>query len=348
MLMKTETTQTSAPLVWVLQTARAGDSAQARALADALGWPYELKTLRFNSLFHVPNKLLGATLMSVAPEAREALSPPWPDLVIGVARRTVPAARWIRAQAGGHTKLVQLGRPRLDPSHFDLVISTPQYGLPARSNVLSLPVPIHAPIAPDETDLNRWSEHLSHLPRPWTAVVLGGAPWPFRFDGAVLQDLAARLNALSEGKGSCIICSSPRTPAGASDALAKLLKAPSFAHTWSANAPNPYKAVLQLADQLVVSGDSASMLAEACSTGKPVYIFDLPNRTLSRTTASIGRVLSRTGLIHPPRDMRAVHTQLTGQGQAQLLGAQAKGSLTQLPNQLQIARSHVVNLFEGS
>ncbi len=347
MLMKPETTQAHAPLVWVLQTARAGDSAQARALAEALGWPYVLKSLRFNALFHVPNRLLGSTLVSLTPETRKALSPPWPDLVIGVARRTVPAARWIQAQAGGHTKLVQLGRPRLDPAHFDLVISTPQYGLPVRSNVLNLPVPIHAPIAPTETDLGYWTEHLGHLPRPWTAVILGGAPWPFRFDQAVLQDLAARLNSLTKGEGSCIICSSPRTPEGSPDALAGLVKMQSFAHTWAPDVPNPYRSVLQLADQLVVSGDSASMLGEACSTGKPVYIFDLPNRPLSRATASVGRALSRTGLIHLPRDMRALHAKLTEQGNAQVLGAESKAPHTRLPNQLTTASTRVKTLFEG-
>ena len=36
MLMKTDPAQSTKPLVWVLQTARAGDSAQARALADAV------------------------------------------------------------------------------------------------------------------------------------------------------------------------------------------------------------------------------------------------------------------------------------------------------------------------
>lgn len=346
MLMKSETTQASAPLVWVLQTARAGDSAQARALADALGWPYELKTLSFNSLFNVPNRLLGASLMSLTAEARKALSPPWPDLVIGVARRTVPPARWIQAQAGGHTKLVQLGRPRLDPSHFDLVISTPQYGLPNRNNVLNLPVPVHPPISPAPSELDYWAEQLGHLPRPWTAVILGGAPWPFRLDRATLQNLAGQLNALTQGNGACIICSSPRTPVGAPDALAALLKTQSFAHSWTTDAPNPYRPILQLADQLVVSGDSASMLGEACATGNKVYIFDLPNRPLSRTTARIGRALSRVGLLNPPRDMRAVHARLTGEGHARLLGTDEANAPTRLPNQLQTASLRVTQLFE--
>ncbi len=171
-------------------------------MADAVGWRSELKTLQFNQLFHVPNRLLGASLISLTNAAKASLQPPWPDLVIGVARRTVPIARWIREQTNGRTKLVQIGRPRLDPEYFDLVISTPQYGVKPRANVLSLPVPIHPPIAVSSEDLTHWEGEFSALPRPWTGVILGGAPWPFKFDAAALNTLAAKINALTKGAGS--------------------------------------------------------------------------------------------------------------------------------------------------
>ena len=41
---------------------------------------------------------------------------------------------------------------------------------------------------------------------------------------------------------------------------------------------NPYYGYLALADQLVVTGESTSMLAEANATGKPLFIFDLGNK----------------------------------------------------------------------
>lgn len=347
MLTKSDTAQTTTPLVWVLQTARAGDSAQARALAEDLGWPYELKTLRFNKLFNVPNRLLGASLVSLTKEAKQALAPPWPDLVIGVARRTVPAARWVRAQSGGHTKIVQVGRPRLDPSFFDLVISTPQYGLPARPNVLNLPVPVHPNTTPSEPDLTHWAEQFSALPRPWTAVILGGAPWPFSFDEPAMQKMAAQVNALTGGTGSCIVCSSPRTPHGAADAVASKLSGSTFASSWSKDAPNPYHALLTSSDRLVICGDSASMLGEACATGKPVFIYDLPSRPFSDTTARVGTAISRTGLITPPRDMRAIHRGLLEHGHALALGAPDAGSTCPLPNQVSAASQRVAALFKA-
>ncbi len=346
MLMKPDTTQTTTPRVWVLQTTRAGDSAQARALAEALDWPYELKTLRFNKLFNVPNRLLGESLVSLTPEARKALAPPWPDLVIGVARRTVPAARWVRAQSGGHTKLVQMGRPRLDPSFFDLVISSPQYGVPSRPNVLNLPVPVHPPFAPSNDELAHCTSQFGGLPRPWTAVILGGSPWPFRLDGAALSDMATKINMLTEGAGACIVCGSPRTPSGAPEALAAELQGPALAMSWTKQDFNPYPAILCVCDQLVNCGDSASMLGEACSTGKPVFIYDLPKRHFSKATAALGHVLSQTGLINAPRNMHAVHRELIDNGHATLLGASNTAASLRLPNQVNTASQRVAALFE--
>ncbi|NNF77681.1 MAG: nucleoside-diphosphate sugar epimerase [Rhizobiales bacterium] len=345
--MKSDTAQTTTPLVWVLQTARAGDSAQARALAEELGWPFELKTLRFNKLFNVPNRLLGASLVSLTQEAKRTLAPPWPDLVIGVARRTVPAARWVRAQSGGRTKIVQVGRPRLDPSFFDLVISTPQYGMPSRPNVLNLPVPVHPTTPSSNVDLAYWTERFSALPRPWTALILGGAPWPFRFDEPAMQELAAQVNALTGGSGTCIVCSSPRTPQGAADAIASLLEGSTFAYNWSKDGPNPYHALLASSDRLVICGDSASMLGEACASGKPVYIYDLPSRAFSGATARLGTALSRTGLITPPRNMRALHRGLIEQGHALALATPATDKTRKLTNQVGAASQRVAALFKA-
>ncbi|SFB65699.1 ELM1/GtrOC1 family putative glycosyltransferase, partial [Azotobacter beijerinckii] len=43
-------------------------------------------------------------------------------------------------------------------------------------------------------------------------------------------------------------------------------------------ADNPYRALLALADAFVVTGESVSMLTEACLSGRPVAVFPLPVR----------------------------------------------------------------------
>jgi len=44
---------------------------------------------------------------------------------------------------------------------------------------------------------------------------------------------------------------------------------------WDGHGPNPYFGILAFADFILVTADSASMLSEACTTGKPVYMIHL-------------------------------------------------------------------------
>ncbi|MGH6927378.1 MAG: ELM1/GtrOC1 family putative glycosyltransferase, partial [Dongiaceae bacterium] len=126
------------PKVWILLADRAGGNGQLVSLAKALGWPHERKAIAYNWLNRCPNIMLGATLATVRQSAADRLQPPWPELVIGASRRSVPVARWIRQQSGGRTKLVHLLHAMAPLDLFDLVITTPQYRLPERSNVLHL------------------------------------------------------------------------------------------------------------------------------------------------------------------------------------------------------------------
>ncbi|HSE90447.1 MAG TPA: ELM1/GtrOC1 family putative glycosyltransferase, partial [Candidatus Binatia bacterium] len=69
--------------VWVLLGDSAGDNAQLLRLAEALGWSFEAKRIRYNQLNRCPNLLLGASKLTVDTQRSDPLTPPWPDLVIG-------------------------------------------------------------------------------------------------------------------------------------------------------------------------------------------------------------------------------------------------------------------------
>ena len=47
------------------------------------------------------------------------------------------------------------------------------------------------------------------------------------------------------------------------------------AYVWDGEGDNPYFGFLGLADTIVVTADSVSMVSEACATGKPVYVVEL-------------------------------------------------------------------------
>jgi len=340
-----------APRVWVLLGTHEGDNRQLLALAEALGWPHETRQLVFKGPRPmVPTWLLGASLLRVNTRRSAPLGPPWPDLVLACGRRSAPVARWIRERSGGETRLVHLGRPRAPLSAFDLVVTTPQYGLPARPNVLHNVLPLNRPQPRRaERAAAAWLPRLQALPRPWIALLVGGNSSSCVLDDATARRMREQILALArERRGSLLIATSPRTPASAAAILLQEMDVPNVGYRWQRNDPeNPYPVFLAHADELVVTGDSASMLAEACASGRPVHYVPLPRpsgrwrpatlvlRLLERRRARmgergtprqqdrLGRWLDRmiaAGVLRFPRDIGALHEALRWSGLAQPLG----------------------------
>jgi mitochondrial fission protein ELM1 len=336
------------PRVWVLLGAKGGDNAQLRTLADALGWPYEFKQLSFNTLHSVPAVVLGGSLSSLVRSKSASFAPPWPDVVISAGKRSVPVARWIREQSGGKARLVHLGRPWAPLDWFDLIITTPQYRLPSRPNVLHNTLPLNIATADKLADAlasGPWRRRLEKLPRPHLTVLVGGNSPSYVLTRDAAAELGASVTrAVRDRGGSALVTTSPRTPIDAVDALEAALDCPNLFHRWEPDADNPYLAFLAAADSFVVTGDSASMLAEACTTGKPVAIFEVPARieTIPGTRALheswirwrndrvtyrgtpkqqdwLARVydgLVTRGYITPPRDLAVYHEALETRGLA--------------------------------
>jgi len=273
----TQTYSDIAPRVWLLFGERRGDNAQVLALARMLGWKYEIKQLRWQPDYDVDPAEAGVSLAGLDKDASDSLAPPWPDLVIGIGFRSAPISRWI-AEQGGRAINIRLGRPRTELAPYDLVITTPQYGLPPAPNVRELPLPL---VKADEGAIARavarWRPEFERLPKPWTAVLLGGPTQHMAFDGTVARNLARDLRAFAESAGgSLLITTSPRSPAGLKAIFARAISAPHFLFEFQAEADNPYPALLALSDAAIVTSDSASMIADVAAFERPLMIYELP------------------------------------------------------------------------
>jgi hypothetical protein len=172
------------------------------------------------------------------------------------------------------------------------------------------------------------------------AVLAGGPSGPYPFDAASGARLARQASALAtKVGGSLLVTTSARTPRAAIEALFAGVSVPAFLYRWRADdKENPYFAFLALADQLVVTADSVSMMAEACVTGKPVFFFDtgegrfsmrehavagLPwwrRLDMQHLNAWIYRIGMRWGPTRITRDIRIVQRLLVQSGRAAWLG----------------------------
>ncbi|MGH6912226.1 MAG: ELM1/GtrOC1 family putative glycosyltransferase, partial [Geminicoccales bacterium] len=267
------------PRVWALTDPRPAASAPVLRLAEALGWPFEVKQLAFNALFACPNVLLGGSLASLDRRASSPLDPPWPDLAIGWGRRSVPVARWIREQSGGRTRLVQLGRPRAPFDAFDLIVTSPQYRLPIRPNVQHNAAPLAA-IDPPALARARgeWQERLSNLPRPFIALLVPAGHGAHALDPSSAARLGRESGAMAaKQRGSLLVAVEPDVPREVADALQAALDCPQDDFGMEQPvAPQGRAAALALADAVIVAGDDPQALAVACQTGKQVLVYRLP------------------------------------------------------------------------
>lgn len=305
--------------IWVLYGRNAGDNRQIAALAEATGLRWRGLKLGFNTLSHSPAYLTPPTLATLKPASRALFKKPWPRTVIAAGKRAVPAARWVRAASGGQTRLVQVGRPWAPLSWFDLVVTTPQYGLPSdRANVVTNLFTLGS-AAPAATVAGH--DDLASLPRPIVGVLVGGDSHPYTLDAHAAARLARRgLDSARADGGTAVFVAGPRTSKAALAAIEAeiaLSDRPAVLFPFGRD-PQDYAQTLSAADRLIVTGDSAAMIAEAATVGVEVEIFPLPRLRDARARAALagqdlfdatpaGRALLKRmiglGLVAAPRDL---------------------------------------------
>lgn len=295
-------------LVWAVSDGKTGHAVQAKAMAEALfpsGVPIVEKVARVGS---------GQALRSLLPawgapgigQLCQECEPPWPSLVVSCSRKAAVVALAVRRLSSA--RVVQVIRPFRDPRHFDAVV-VPRHDRMAGPNIVSM----HGSVV-DGGRISGLARpeargRFAGMPGRNLALLVGGSTGAFALGADIFADLVARVGEAARRSGMRVLAvTSRRSPRGAEGMLRDRLSEDDF--VWDGSGENPYWEVVAAADVIAVTGDSISMVSEACSSGRPTYVIGLPERSRSRS-----------------RKFRSFHRDLEELGAARMF----KGELTPWP-----------------
>ncbi|WP_369699368.1 mitochondrial fission ELM1 family protein [Thioalkalivibrio sp. ALJT] len=276
-------------------------TSQVRGLAEAVGLPYEHKTVTLRRPWRwMPGSFAPGVLRGLTADS-DALEPPWPRLLISCGRRSAMVAVALKRASGGAITTVHVQDPQIAPRHFDWVVPPRHDGL-AGPNVIATRGALHR-VTAEGLDAARAApgEAWAAFPRPWIAVLVGGETQRGDLGQERLDRLVRDLReASARAGGSVLVTPSRRTGEASTRRLVEgLAEVPGF--VWDGAGENPYMAMLANADHIVVSADSVSMVSEAAATGVPVY------------TVALGPLGQRLRAFHAALEAEGVTRPFTGE-----------------------------------
>lgn len=262
---------------WTLTSDKAGCQKQANGIAKALGLHYTEKQFAAKTPWHCLPATWHRHPERHATPTSSPLIGPWPDILIACGIRSLPFAFAAQKASQGKTALVYVQNPRVHPKYFDAVIA-PIHDRLSGPNVITM---LGAPHDIDPHTLKNAAKqlapHFAKYPKPYTAIFLGGSTKRYTLTLAHAKTLADQLCQLAKTThGSLLISPSRRTGEAGIAYLKTRFAAHSNIYFHTPEAPNPYYAMLGLADTILITNDSVSMISEACSTEKPVFLLPLP------------------------------------------------------------------------
>lgn len=261
------------PTSWIITDGKAGDLAQCNGVAEAMGLTPSRRVVRPGPPF--------TWLMPRGPiDPREGphkpgspIAPPFPDILITSARRTVPYLRAVKRLSGGRTFTIILKDPRTGPKTADFIWVPAHDPLRAPNVMTTLTSPHNVSRAALDEARQHPPAPIAALKGQRVAVLVGGDSHHHRFKPEDITRFVQSLNQLAASGVSLMGSRSRRTP----EAMAALVSE-TFTRAggwwWDGQGPNPYIALLANADAIIVTADSVNMIGEAAATGKPVLVFE--------------------------------------------------------------------------
>ena len=263
---------------WIFTTHLTGAFNQRKAVAEQFGGHVEI--------IEMPQVGMWPTAENWLQQRRLELQSgrlSWPDFIIHSEDhyQELDFLLEIKDRSPKKTKVIYLETPKRRLSEIDFIVHGQH--LPFDPLLSDLrPVGVATAVTPERVQLaaSALKQKFQWLPKPIVAVNIGGDSHQNKYRPEFVVDLAKRVRSAMDlefgvGQGSIVLTTSRRTPLGAAGLFVR--ESPGRAiyfDQWKGDSSSEtfYLALLGIADVVIVTGDSLSMMSDALALGKPLYI----------------------------------------------------------------------------
>ena len=257
---------------WILSDNLTVHEKQSISLAEKLNINYKLiKIKKINFFKRNLSKLFNL-------EKKKFFKPPYPKIIISCGKSTAYYSKMIKQKAKNKIFSIYIQKPPINLNNFDVVVS-PKHDKCKGLNVIETEGALTKINSKYIKNINK-KKPPRILKEKFISVLIGGDSRHHKITRPILDKIIKNLKSIQEKKKIRIfILISRRTGKKDYLYLKKTLISKNFIFVLPNSKKVSYLNAISFAKAIIVTSDSVSMVTEACSTGKPTYIIDIPTKS---------------------------------------------------------------------
>ena len=261
-------------LIWALVDDRTGNKNQILGVLKELNLPYKIKKVHYNIYANFPNfiiQILGGSFH--IKKFTTNYLPPFPNIILSCGRRTFPFANKLKKYIKPIPRSIHLMYPKysLNIKNTDIIFTPKHDNIKKKSNV-------HETLGTaNQINYSLKKNTPPKLSKPIISILIGGNHGQYKIKTNTIRKIINIVSLRLEKKGSILISTSRRTSNDIiyylNSIAEKNILIKNIYHPKTSKKKNSLHQMLSYADEIIVTGDSMSMVSESCELKKPVRIF---------------------------------------------------------------------------
>jgi mitochondrial fission protein ELM1 len=244
-----------------------GMISQVEGLAKALEIDFTHHTVELNNFW----KLIPPKMTPISQSVYKKIDHDNFDIIISCGRKSVIPSIYLKNSSNKKIFNIHIQDPKVDLKHFDFIVA-PEHDAMKGQNVISTRGAIHYLT---ENEINENKDYLNSFIKKderkiWT-LIMGGPTKYYDYSSKNINNIFKKINELSKIHNfQLVVIPSMRTPINIIHYAKEYFGED---HTVIMDVDKKaYLSALAIAQNIIVTCDSSSMISEAALTGKPIYI----------------------------------------------------------------------------